>query len=331
MSKDDKTEKPPKAEKPETAPPSDEALERFTAKINAAVAELAGLDGAAYEIHRDRLSKTWKVDPAILDIEVEKFRAAKPKKRGRGEGRRFKKGESGNPGGRPASLKSLIEYCREEAPALYAEAVKIAKDRRVAPRTRLEAISIVGDRAHGRPSLSVAVGRGGDIEGEISEEATLLLHAAKQWNKKALEERGKLKSLPAPATEAPSEPEAPPLTGVELAELYKHEDAPPAETAPADIAPEPVKPKAADPKPKTKADQSFEVAMRLNGFKPKSAPEPDPARAADLEAMRKKLPGGQLSAADHFRPDTEGAVQGDSGPEVVRLGRVPGSYRIRKL
>src|SRR5271165_3945459 len=50
---------------------------------------------------------------------------------------------------------------------------------------------------------------------------------------------------------------------------------------------------------------------------------------AEREEMRKRLPGRQLHAKDHFQPDK---VPVDQSPlEVVNFGRVPGSKRIRRL
>ena len=50
---------------------------------------------------------------------------------------------------------------------------------------------------------------------------------------------------------------------------------------------------------------------------------------AECEEMRKRLPGRQLHAKDHFQPDK---VPVDQGPlEVVNFGRVSGSKRIHRF
>lgn len=67
----------------------------------------------------------------------------------------FVKGQSGNPGGRPPSLFSLIAEARKHSPAALQTLVEIAADPEVAAPARVTAATAVLDRAWGKPFQAI--------------------------------------------------------------------------------------------------------------------------------------------------------------------------------
>lgn len=64
---------------------------------------------------------------------------------------RFRKGQSGNPGGRKRGDAAVTELARKHAPEMLKVLVSIAVDESAAVNSRVAAASQVLDRAYGRP------------------------------------------------------------------------------------------------------------------------------------------------------------------------------------
>lgn len=62
----------------------------------------------------------------------------------------FKKGESGNPGGRKRVDKSIIELAKKEAPAAFKRIIEVSKGSGDA-RLKFQANCYICDRAWGKP------------------------------------------------------------------------------------------------------------------------------------------------------------------------------------
>ena len=64
---------------------------------------------------------------------------------------RFKKGASGNPGGRPKADTSLRDLAREHTAEAVAALVTIMRSKKAAAASRVSAAIALLDRGHGRP------------------------------------------------------------------------------------------------------------------------------------------------------------------------------------
>ncbi len=67
----------------------------------------------------------------------------------------FKKGQSGNPGGRPRALVDVQAAAREHSAAAVATLAEIAADVTAPPAARISASVAILDRAFGRPMQAV--------------------------------------------------------------------------------------------------------------------------------------------------------------------------------
>lgn len=76
----------------------------------------------------------------------------------RESGGKWRRGSSGNPGGKTKAERNVLREVREAAASYAPEALKtlvnIMRNRRIAPATRIAAVSALLDRAVGKPSLS---------------------------------------------------------------------------------------------------------------------------------------------------------------------------------
>ena len=69
---------------------------------------------------------------------------------------KFRKGESGNPGGRPKVLGEVQELARQHAPSAIAELARLALKAK-SETARIAAIRELLDRGHGRPRQAMEV------------------------------------------------------------------------------------------------------------------------------------------------------------------------------
>lgn len=82
----------------------------------------------------------------------------------------WKKGKSGNPGGRPRQNPKIRDLAQENSEAALQTLITLMNNPRVAPSTRAAAANSILDRAHGRPVSSLELS-GADGEKLIPEES----------------------------------------------------------------------------------------------------------------------------------------------------------------
>lgn len=76
----------------------------------------------------------------------------------------FKKGQSGNPGGRPKAVADLVALARSHAPDAFQRVVSLVND--PDPRVSLAAAQEVLSRAYGKPAQAMT-GEGGEGPAEL--------------------------------------------------------------------------------------------------------------------------------------------------------------------
>jgi hypothetical protein len=81
--------------------------------------------------------------------------SGKPAKKPRGRGRPFRKGQSGNPGGRPKDAESVRNLARSYASEAIETLVKIMRDRRASATGRIGAATAILDRGFGKPTQQI--------------------------------------------------------------------------------------------------------------------------------------------------------------------------------
>lgn len=103
---------------------------------------------------------------------------APPQPAGRSETGRFLPGVSGNPAGKPKSLKDFEALCRERTPQAITRLLEIGKGKGVAA---VKALEIIVAYAYGRPatttSVHVTASRGPDASGGNPDQARQRLEA----------------------------------------------------------------------------------------------------------------------------------------------------------
>lgn len=67
----------------------------------------------------------------------------------------FKKGQSGNPGGRPKAVRELLERARKSVPAAFDLAERLLEDEEAEPRVRLDAAKFLTSYGIGAPPKEI--------------------------------------------------------------------------------------------------------------------------------------------------------------------------------
>jgi hypothetical protein len=70
-------------------------------------------------------------------------------------GRPFKKGQSGNPGGRPKEIAEVKELAREHMPAAIEALVSIMNNPKASDAARVSAATALLDRGYGKPQQHI--------------------------------------------------------------------------------------------------------------------------------------------------------------------------------
>jgi hypothetical protein len=105
-------------------------------------------------------------------------------------GRPFRKGQSGNPSGRPKALQELVSLARAETLATFQKLVEL-RDQADDPRVQLAAAQEILNRGYGKPTQLLA----GDPEQPLRHEHQVDLGALTDEQLAALEALGDSASL----------------------------------------------------------------------------------------------------------------------------------------
>ena len=89
-------------------------------------------------------------------------------RRGRGPGRPFRSGESGNPGGRPKGIAALVRDQTDDGQELVAFMLATLRNPRRPPALRMQACSWLADRAFGKPVQQLDATMALDVEASVS-------------------------------------------------------------------------------------------------------------------------------------------------------------------
>lgn len=96
------------------------------------------------------------------------------------EGRRFRKGESGNPGGRPLAFKAFRDLCQAQLELVLKTWVEILKNKKADPHARNKAGENIAAYAVGKPPQGIQIQ---DADGAAMTMADLIRSALDDGNK----------------------------------------------------------------------------------------------------------------------------------------------------
>lgn len=105
----------------------------------------------------------------------------------------FKKGQSGNPGGRPKAFVEAIEAARGHVPAAIKMLAKLMQDPKASASARIAAASEILDRAIGKPPQAVQMSGPdeGPIEHTIAPDADIAAALVQFFTRRAPKEPSK--------------------------------------------------------------------------------------------------------------------------------------------